>query len=171
MARRRGARRTSRRTTRRMVRRRVRRRRVLVGGFVVLAASGTYAAVKLSQQDAQRIEEHTGEPPDQLEDQDLEQAMQELNIQSAPLTDEDQAALGAAPEPAAPEPAPPAPAAPAPAAPEPAAPAPAEPAPADPPPSEGPSYLEELEKLAELRDKGIITDAEFDAKKKELLGL
>jgi hypothetical protein len=151
MARRRGARRTSRRTTRRMVRRRVRRRRVLVGGFVVLAASGTYAAVKLSQQDAQRIEEHTGEPADQLEDQDLEQAMQELNIQSAPLTDEDQAALGAAPDPAAP--------------------APTAPAPAAPAPSEGPSYLEELEKLAELRDKGIITDAEFEAKKKELLGL
>ena len=143
MARRRGARRTSRRTTRRMVRRRVRRRRVLVGGFVVLAASGTYAAVKLSQQDAQRIEEHTGQPPDQLEDQDLEQAMQELNIQSAPLTDEDQAALGAAPEPA----------------------------PAAPPPSTEPSYLEELEKLGELREKGIITDAEFEAKKKELLGL
>ena len=147
MARRRGARRTSRRTTRRMVRRRVRRRRVLVGGFVVLAASGTYAAVKLSQQDAQRIEEHTGQPPDQLEDQDLEQAMQELNIQSAPLTDEDQAALGADPAPAASAPAAPAPAAPA------------------------PSYLEELEKLGDLRDKGIITDAEFEAKKKELLGL
>jgi len=146
MARRRGARRTSRRTTRRMVRRRVRRRRVLVGGFVVLAASGTYAAVKLSQQDAQRIEEHTGQPPDQLEDQDLEQAMQELNIQSAPLTDEDQAALGADPAPAAP-------------------------APAAPTPSAGPSYLEELEKLGDLRDKGIITDAEFEAKKKELLGL
>lgn len=151
MARRRGARRTSRRTTRRMVRRRVRRRRVLVGGFVVLAASGTYAAVKLSQQDAQRIEEHTGQPADQLEDQDLEQAMQELNIQSAPLTDEDQAALGADPAPAAPTT--------------------AAPAPAAPPPSEGPSYLEELEKLGELRDKGIITDAEFEAKKKELLGL
>jgi len=129
-----------------MVRRRVRRRRVLVGGFVVLAASGTYAAVKLSQQDAQRIEEHTGQPPDQLEDQDLEQAMQELNIQSAPLTDEDQAALGADPAPAAP-------------------------APAAPTPSAGPSYLEELEKLGDLRDKGIITDAEFEAKKKELLGL
>ena len=146
MARRRGARRTSRRTTRRMVRRRVRRRRVLVGGFVVLAASGTYAAVKLSQQDAQRIEEHTGQPPDQLEDQDLEQAMQELNIQSAPLTDEDQAALGADPAPAAP-------------------------APAAPTPSAEPSYLEELEKLGDLRDKGIITDAEFEAKKKDLLGL
>ena len=130
-----------------MVRRRVRRRRVLAGGFVVLAASGTYAAVKLSQQDAQRIEEHTGQPPDQLEDQDLEQAMQELNIQSAPLTDEDQAALGAAPAPAAPAPA------------------------APPPASSAPSYLEELEKLGELRDKGIITDAEFEAKKKVLLGL
>lgn len=30
---------------------------------------------------------------------------------------------------------------------------------------------EELEKLAELRDKGILTEEEFQAKKKELLGL
>ncbi len=141
MARRRGARRTTRRRTVRRTRRRVRRRRVLVGGFIVLAASGTYAAVKLSQQDAQRIEEHTGQPPDQLEDQDLEQAMQELNIQSQPMTDEDQAALG-------------------------------ESAPAtESSPAAESSYLEELEKLGDLRDKGIITDAEFEAKKKELLGL
>jgi len=141
MARRRGARRTARRRTVRRTRRRVRRRRVLVGGFIVLAASGTYAAIKLSQQDAQRIEEHTGQPPDQLEDQDLEHAMQELNIQSQPLTDEDQAALGGS--------------------------APA----AEGSPAAESSYLEELEKLGELRDKGIITDAEFEAKKKELLGL
>ena len=144
MARRRGARRTARRTTRRTVhrtRRRRRRRRVLVGGFVVLAASGTYAAVKLSQQDAQRIEEHTGLPPEDLEDQDLHDAMQELNIQSEDLSDEDQAALGAS-----------------------------SPTETQAPPSE-PSYLEELEKLGELRDKGIITDAEFESKKKELLGL
>jgi hypothetical protein len=162
MARRRGARRTSRRTTRRVVhrtRRRMRRRMVLVGGFVVLAASGTYAAVKLSQQDAQRIEEHTGQPPDQLEDQDLQDAMQELSIQSEPLTDEDQAELGASATEAAPEPA----TAPAPAA----APAPV----AAPAPAGDASYLAELEKLGELRDKGIITDAEFEAKKKELLGL
>lgn len=145
MARRRGARRTARRTTRRTVRRtrrRRRRRRVLVGGFVVLAASGTYAAVKLSQQDAQRIEQHTGIPPDELEDQDLQEAMQELNIQSEPLSAEDQAALGQSPAPAA--------------------------APAS---ASEPSYLEELEKLGDLRDKGIITDEEFEAKKKELLGL
>lgn len=144
MARRRGARRTARRTTRRTVhrtRRRRRRRRVLVGGFVVLAASGTYAAVKLSQQDAQRIEEHTGLPPDQLEDQDLHDAMQELNIQSADLTEADMAALDSPPTTE------------------------------EPAPASEPSYLEELEKLADLRDKGIITDAEFEAKKKELLGL
>ena len=149
MARRRGARRTarrtSRRTTRRVVRRtrrRMRRRMILVGGFVLLAASGTYAAVKLSQKDAQRIEEHTGLPPDQLEDQDLQDAMQELDIQSQPMSNEDQAALGSAPAETAP------------------------------PPSAGaPSYLEELEKLGQLRDSGIITDEEFEAKKKQLLGL
>ena len=148
MARRRGARRGARRTTRRTVRRtrrRRRRRRVVVGGFIVLAASGTYAAVKLSQQDAQRIEEHPGIPPDELEDQDLEEAMQELNIQSEQLTAEDQASLGQVEEPAAAQSA---------------------------APSAGePSYLEELEKLGDLRDKGIITDEEFEAKKKELLGL
>jgi cytochrome c-type biogenesis protein CcmH/NrfG len=117
----------------------------MVSGFVLLAAGGAYAAVKLSQQDADRIEEHTGLPPDQLEDQDLEQAMTELNIQSQPLTEEDQAALGQeSGEAAAPQ--------------------------ADAAGGEE-SYLEELEKLGELRDKGIITDEEFEAKKKELLGL
>jgi cytochrome c-type biogenesis protein CcmH/NrfG len=144
MARRRGARRTARRTTHRVMRRtrrRIRRRTIMVGGFMLLAAGGTYAAVKLSQKDAQRIEEHTGVPPDQLEDQDLEQAMQELNIQSQPLTAEDQAALGSTPAAAAN------------------------------PPADETSYLDELEKLAELRDKGIITEEEFEAKKKVLLGL
>jgi hypothetical protein len=119
----------------------------VVGGFVLLAASGTYAAVKLSQQDAQRIEEHTGIPPDELEDADLEEAMQELNIQSEPLSAEDQAAMGQGTEPAT-----------------------ATAATAAPSSGEA-SYLQELEKLGELRDKGIITDAEFEAKKKELLGL
>jgi len=32
-------------------------------------------------------------------------------------------------------------------------------------------YLDELERLASLRDKGIISDEEFEAKKKVLLGL
>jgi len=122
------------------------RRRMMIGGMVVIAAAGTAAAVKLSKQDAQRIEEHTGLPPEQLEDQDLQEAMQDLNIQSQPLTAEDQAALGGAPP----------------------AGAPAKQAPATAPQQ---SYLQELERLADLRDRGILTDEEFAAKKKQLLGL
>jgi hypothetical protein len=33
------------------------------------------------------------------------------------------------------------------------------------------SYLDELERLGELHKEGILTDEEFAAKKKELLGL
>ena len=146
--RRRVARRTARRTTRRVmrrVRRRMVRRTVLVGGMVLLAAGGTAAAIKLSQKDAQRIEEHTGLPPQELEDQDLEQAMQELNIQPQSLTPEDEAALTQQGDSTS--------------------------AQSSPPKSAQPDYLAELEKLGELRDNGIITEDEFQAKKKQLLGL
>jgi hypothetical protein len=34
-----------------------------------------------------------------------------------------------------------------------------------------PAYVAELERLAELRDRGVITAGEFDAKKRQLLGL
>ena len=121
------------------------RRTVMVGGMVLLAAGGTAAAIKLSQKDAQQIEEHTGLPPQELEDQDLEQAMQELNIQSQPLTSEDQAALAQQSE--------------------------QPPAQSSPPQTAQSDYLAELEKLGELRDKGIITEEDFQAKKKQLLGL
>jgi hypothetical protein len=50
--------------------------------------------------------------------------------------------------------------------------APAEEAPAQaPPPPAGGDYTEELEKLAKLRDDGVITPEDFEAKKKQLLGL
>lgn len=32
-------------------------------------------------------------------------------------------------------------------------------------------YIEELERLADLKEKGIITEEEFESKKKQLLGL
>jgi len=38
-------------------------------------------------------------------------------------------------------------------------------------PAQGPDYMQELEQLAALRDQGIISDADFEAKKKQLLGL
>ena len=34
-----------------------------------------------------------------------------------------------------------------------------------------PDYLDEVERLAQLKDEGVITEEEFEAKKKELLGL
>ncbi len=39
------------------------------------------------------------------------------------------------------------------------------------PQAEEPAYMAELQKLAQLKDQGIITDEEFQAKKKQLLGL
>jgi hypothetical protein len=46
----------------------------------------------MSQSQAKQIEEHTGVPPEELEDADLEAAMTELNIPKQELTAEDRAA-------------------------------------------------------------------------------
>ena len=71
---------------RRRRRRRARRRIALVGGMVA------FGAHKMSQSHAQQIEEHTGVPPEELEDEDLEAAMVELGIPQQDLADEDRAA-------------------------------------------------------------------------------
>ena len=109
----------------------------------------------MSQKDAQRVEEHTGTSVEELTEDELVAAMQDLGIKSIELDDNDRAAIahetGEAPPAAAPAPQPAAAAAPG-----------AEPE---------PSYLDELERLAGLRDSGIITEEEFEAKKKQLLGL
>ena len=130
--------------------------------MVLLAVGGAvaYGAVKLSQKDADRIEEHTGASVEELSEEELVQAMKDLGIESIELSDEDKAALAAEGDQAtvsgatvtyegqsgtAPPPA------------------------AQAPPEE--SYLDELERLAALRDQGIITEEEFAAKKGQLLGL
>lgn len=71
---------------RRRRRRQARRRIALVGGMVA------FGAHKMSQQHAQQIQEHTGVPPEELEDEDLEAAMSELGIPTQELTDEDRTA-------------------------------------------------------------------------------
>ncbi len=110
---------------------------ILVGGLVA------YGAHKMSQKDADRIEQHTGVNPEELEDNELEQAMRELGIEEQTATQEELAQGGGD-----------------------AAEAPA------PAPSGGSSdYLADLEKLASLRDAGILTDEEFNAKKAQILGL
>jgi RES domain-containing protein len=113
----------------RMRRRRRRRMLLLVGGMAVLG----YAGYKLSQRNVQRVEEHTGEKADELTDEQLEQAMDELGIEKETMTDEEWAEAQKA--------------------------------------DAQPSYLDELERLADLHNQGILTDEEFSAKKKDLLGL
>jgi L-fucose isomerase-like protein len=109
--------------------------------MVALAVGGTAAAIKLSQKDIDRIEQHTGKKAEDLSEQELDRAMDDLGIEEQELTDQDVAAIegGTVKEQA--------------------------------PQSAQPSYIGELEKLAGLRDKGIITEEEFQAKKKQLLGL
>jgi Short C-terminal domain len=47
----------------------------------------------------------------------------------------------------------------------------AAPPPAAAAPAAEPDYMEELQQLAQLRDQGILTPEEFEAKKKQLLGI
>jgi hypothetical protein len=126
----------------------------MVGGFVLLAGAGTAAAIKLSQKDADRIEQHTGAGVDELSEDELVAAMQELGIKSIELDDNDQAVLARETEPS-----------------QAAAPASPQAAPPAAPAAQEPSYLDELERLAKLRDQGIISDEDFEAKKRQLLGI
>jgi hypothetical protein len=125
--------------------------------MVLLAVGGAaYGAVKLTQKDAQRIEEHAGASVEELTEEELVAAMQELGIQSIELDENDQAII--AEETGQTSAAPPAATTP-------------ETQPAAAPSEPEPSYLDELERLGALRDQGIISDEDFEAKKKQLLGL
>lgn len=144
---RRTARRTSRRTSRRVARRMRRRmrRRIIIGGAVmVTAGAAAYGAYKFSQKDVERIEEHTGAPVEELTDEELQGAMKDLNIQPQEMTAEERAQLGAAQE---------------------------SPEGEEYEDEDEADYLDEIERLADLRDRGILSEEEFQAKKKQLLGL
>ena len=137
-------RRAGRRSVRRMMRRRRRRRRrriILAGGLIALGAH------KLSKKDTERVEEYTGKPAEDLTDDELEQAMGALGIEDNEMSDEE---LDYVDEQDAME--------------------------GDAPVSTDaaagePGYLNELERLGHLHEQGILTDEEFAAKKKDLLGL
>ena len=118
----------------------------MVGGMVLLAVGGTAAAIKLTQKDADRIEEQTGQSVEEMSEEDLVAAMEQLGIQSIELDDNDRAIIteeaGQAPSGEGPAPI-----------------------------QDEPSYLDELERLADLRDRGVISEEDFEAKKQQLLGL
>ena len=102
---------------------------LLVGGMVALG----YAGYKMSKRDVERVEEHTGQQADELTDEQLEQAMDQLGIEKETMNDEEWAEAEEA--------------------------------------DAQEDYIDELERLADLHKQGILTDEEFTAKKKELLGL
>jgi predicted Zn-dependent peptidase len=114
------------------------------------------AAYKFGQSSVKQIEQHTGKPAEDLTEQELEKAMNDLGIEEQEITDSDMAAIEAESVDSAPAQS----QAPAPSA---AAPVAAAPAQSD--------YIEELKQLAELKSAGIISEADFEAKKKQLLGL
>ena len=66
----------------------------MVGGMVVLGVAGAIGGgVKMSQKDAERIEEHAGASVEELTEEELIAAMDELGIQSIELTEDDQALI------------------------------------------------------------------------------
>ena len=82
-----------RRAMRRMIRRR-RRRRLIVGGMLIVGS--TTAMRKMSEQDAQKIQQTTGKAPEAMEPQELDAAMAQAGIQAQPVTAEDQQAMASA---------------------------------------------------------------------------
>jgi L-fucose isomerase-like protein len=116
---------------------------------VLLAVGGAaYGAIKLSQKDSDQIEEYTGASVEELSEEELIAAMDELGIQSIELTDDDKAIISDQEAEAAP----------------------AEPAPTA-QSAAGGSYLDDLERLGALRDQGVLTEEEFQAQKQKILGL
>ena len=54
-----------------------------------------YSSYKVSQQEAQQIEQHTGKPAEDLSEEEMEAALGDLGIQDQELTPEDEAAIEA----------------------------------------------------------------------------
>ena len=102
---------------------------ILAGGLIAL---GVY---KLSKKDVERVEEHTGKTAEDLSDEELEKAMDDLNIQKEEMSDSEFDEVDKADA------------------------------------ADEEDYIQELERLSQLRDQGIITDEEFETKKQQLLGL
>ena len=92
-----------------------------------------FGAYKFSKRDADRIEEHTGTSPEEMTDEELEQAANELGIEVQKRTADDQEQNAGG--------------------------------------SRVSEEIEELTKLAELHDAGILTDDEFQQKKRQILDL
>jgi len=131
----------------RRMRRRM-RRRLVVGGAVLLAVG--VSAVKMTPNEVQQIEQHTGMKAEDLSEEQLDAAMEELGIEGQEPTDQEIAMLEAEEDKAAGQPA--------------AASAQAQPAPAS-----QDEVIAQLERLGALKAQGLLTEEEFAAQKAKLL--
>ena len=77
-----------------MMHRRRRRRRLMVGGMLVIGS--TEAMMKMSEADAQKIQETTGQNPEDMSHDELTQAAAQAGVQTQPVTAEDQQAMAQA---------------------------------------------------------------------------
>ena len=123
----------------RRMRRRM-RRRLIVAGAVIIAA-GT-SAVKMTPTEVQQVEQHTGMKAEDLSEEQLDAAMNDLGIEGQEPTDQEVAMLEAEEDKNPSRP-----------------PAPQE------------DVITQLERLGALKAQGLLTEEEFAAQKAKLLGL
>ena len=76
----------------RRMRRRM-RRRLIIGGAVVVGVG--YTAVKMSSKEVEQVEQHTGSKIEDLSEEQLDSAMEDLGIEGQEPTDQEIAALEA----------------------------------------------------------------------------
>jgi hypothetical protein len=124
----------------RRMRRRM-RRRLVVGGMVLLAV-GTMA-VKMSPAEVQQVEQHTGQKAEDLSEEQLDAAMNELGIEGQEPTDQEVTMLEAEDQKT-------------------------QAAPVNEPASQE-DLIAQLERLGTLKAQGLLTDEEFAAAKAKLL--
>ncbi len=74
-------------------RRRRRRRRILIGGMVIAGVG--YGAYKLTQPQADQVEAHTGKKLEDMDENEMESALDDLGIEAEEPTDEEMAQLDA----------------------------------------------------------------------------
>jgi hypothetical protein len=65
-------------------------------GTLLIVGAAAGVAYKLGRAEAQRIQEYTGVSPEQLTEDDLKEAMHDLEIQSQPLDQQDHTDIRAA---------------------------------------------------------------------------
>ena len=74
------------------MRRRMRRRMIVAGGVIIAAGM---IAVKMSSSEVQQVEQHTGMKAEDLSEEQLEAAMNDLGIEGQEPTDQEVAMLEA----------------------------------------------------------------------------